>query len=58
MVGGIGFLAILPGALEDGVDDRLLVDRHVERLAHLGVVERLHLRVVGEVADVQPFLLA
>ena len=41
----------------DGVDDRLLVDRHVDRLAHAHVVERLLVRVVGEIADVEAGLL-
>ena len=57
MVGGIGLLGDWPQALEDGVDDRLLVDRHVQRLAHFGLVEGSLQRVVGEVADVQAFLL-
>lgn len=56
MVGGIGFWRSSRSP-EHHVDDRLLVDRHVQRLAHHRIVERCLLRVVGEVADVQPFLL-
>ena len=45
------------GALEHGLDNGGLVDRHVERLTHPGVVERRLARVIGEVADVQTFAL-
>ena len=37
----------------DRVDDGLLVDRHVDRLANPHIVKRLLGRVVGQVADVQ-----
>src|SRR5215469_9039838 len=39
------------------VDDRLLVDRHVEGPADVHVVERLLLRVVGEISDIETRLL-
>ena len=44
-------------AQEHGVDDGLLVDRHVDGLAHTHVVERFLRDVVGEVADVEARLL-
>ena len=50
-------LGHLAGALEDRVHDRLLVDRHVERLADLRIVERRLRGVVGKVADIETFLL-
>ncbi|SVJ69383.1 Uncharacterised protein [Klebsiella pneumoniae] len=43
----------LAGALVDGVDDGLLVHRHVQRLAYFQLVERLVGDVVGDVAEVE-----
>ena len=43
--------------LEDGIEDRLFVDCLVERYANLGIVKRCHHRIVGQVADIQAFLL-
>jgi hypothetical protein len=37
----------------DGVDDRLLVDRHADGLAHAHVVERLLLGLERQIADVE-----
>ena len=45
------------GALEHCVDDRFLVHREVERLAHPGVGERFLLGVEPQIAHVQPLLL-
>ncbi|ENN88888.1 hypothetical protein RHSP_10882 [Rhizobium freirei PRF 81] len=47
----------LTRTLEDGVDDGLLVDGHVDRLAHFDLVERCDQRVVSEVGNVQTGLL-
>ncbi|MCY1520726.1 hypothetical protein D9M68_555130 [compost metagenome] len=43
----------LAGALVHGVDDGLLVHRHVQRLAHFELVQRLVRDVVGDVAIVE-----
>ncbi|MCY1289593.1 hypothetical protein D9M70_386900 [compost metagenome] len=43
----------MAGALVDGVDDRLLVHRHVQRLAHFQLVQRLVQDVVGDIAIVE-----
>ena len=40
-------------AAVDDADDAVLVDRHVDRLAHLDVVEGLHVGVHRDVAGVQ-----
>src|SRR5207344_2996498 len=37
----------------DRVDDRLLVDRHADGLAHAYIVERLLLRLERQIADVE-----
>src|SRR3546814_6090885 len=47
----------LAGTLEYCFYDGFLVDRHVESLAHLHIVEGRLLRVVSQVADVEAFLL-
>jgi hypothetical protein len=57
MVGGIGFFAATPVAQVHAVDDGLLVDGHVDGLAHAHVVEGLLRDVVRQVADVQAGLL-
>ena len=44
-------------ALEHHVEDRLLVDRHVESAADLRLVERRLLGVVGKIADIEALLL-
>ncbi len=46
----------LPGTLVDGVDDGLLVHRHVQRLAYFELVERLVGDVVGDVTEVEAWL--
>ena len=56
MVGGIGFFAAWPVPQIDGVEDRLLVHRHVDGAADADVVERLLQDVEGQVAGVQPRL--
>ncbi len=47
----------LAGALIDRRQDRVLVDRHVDGLTHLHVVERRLLHVHREIADIEAFLL-
>ena len=46
----------LPRALVDGIQNALLVHRHVQRLAHFELVERLVAHVVGDVAEVEAWL--
>jgi len=55
--GGMGFLRRNARRQIDGVDDRFLVDGHVQRLADTDIIERLLGRVVGEIADVEPRLV-
>src|SRR5262249_60690296 len=43
-----------PGALQDVANDRVLVDRVIERLAHAAVGERLLLDVESRVPDREP----
>ncbi|MNF79423.1 hypothetical protein D3C84_616360 [compost metagenome] len=47
----------LPGTLVDSLDDRRFVDRHVQGLTHLELVQWRVCHVVGQEAEVEPGLL-
>ncbi|RML47862.1 hypothetical protein APX70_03592, partial [Pseudomonas syringae pv. maculicola] len=47
----------LPRALVNRVDDGFLVDGHVQRLTHFQLAQRFVAHVVGDVAEVETWLL-